>query len=135
MDDGATGCAEPSPTLRGPALSGILPAVSEPVALLTLPDEVTPAQVPALDAEATSSLGVTGARLLVDLERVTFLSSGGLGFLVKLSKRLHDRGGGIALARPRPPVARLLRSVGLELVLPTFSDLGAARAHLDGVAR
>ena len=106
--------------------------MSPPFPVLALPVEVTPEQVPALVARATEALGGAGHHLLVDLGQVVFLSSGGLGFLVKLSKRLHDYGGAIALARPRPAIARLLRSVGLEGVLPSFPDLETAQAYLVG---
>ena len=76
--------------------------MNPPLPVLALPVEVTPEQVPALDSQVAQVLGGTGLHLLVDLREVVFLSSGGLGFLVKLSKRLHDRGGAIALARPGP---------------------------------
>ena len=59
------------------------------------------------------------------------MSSAGLGFLVRVGKSLHERGGGIALARPQPPVSRLLRAVGLDEVLPRFPTLDAAAGWVE----
>ena len=57
-----------------------------------------------------------------------------LGMLVKASKRLHERGGGLALARPQPGIARLLRMVGLARVLPSYPSIDAAAAALTGAS-
>jgi anti-anti-sigma factor len=83
----------------------------------------------ACEREALALLG-DGVRLVVDLSAVVFLASGALGMLVKLSMRLHDRGGGLALAAPPPPVGKTLRTVGLEVVLPSFPTVAGALAHL-----
>ena len=109
-------------------------ATSTPV-LLALPAEVLDTNLSALESEVLRLLGPGGTRLVVDLGQTNFLCSGGLGLLVKLSKRLHDRGGGLALARPRPPLARLLRVVGLDPVLPWFPDIPAAAAHASGARK
>ena len=97
--------------------------------VFALPSDVTTERVeeiePALAAE------IAGAdRLVVDLGVVTFLCSAGLGMLVKASKQLHERGGGLALARPTPAIARLLRMVGLAGVLPVHPSVEAAVAAL-----
>lgn len=105
--------------------------VRKPTPILRLPVEVTNDSIRAVEAEARALLGDHGTRLVVDLADTAFLGSAGLGLLVKVGKRLHDQGGAISLARPRPPVAKLLRAVGLETVLPSFSKLEAAMAHVE----
>jgi anti-anti-sigma factor len=99
--------------------------------VLVLPAEVTITSVAVVERDATALLGEGGARLVVDLGATTFMSSAGLGFLVRVGKSLHERGGGIALARPQPPVARLLRAVGLDEVLPRFQTLDAAAVWVE----
>jgi anti-anti-sigma factor len=99
------------------------------------PPEITADQVPALESGVDRLLGEQGTRVVLDLDQTTFVGSAGLGLLVKLGKRLHDRGGGLALARPRPPVQRLLRVVGLGEVLPYFTGLDEAAEHLRRTAR
>ncbi len=103
-------------------------------AVLPFPSEVTEAVITGLEAAAVRALGDRGTRLVVDLGGTTFLGSAGLGLLVKMGKRLSDLGGGLALARARPPVARLLRAVGLVEVLPHFPSVEPALAHLRGRA-
>jgi anti-anti-sigma factor len=100
--------------------------------VVPFPVEVTQAELPALQAAADAALGPVGTRLVVDLSGTEFLGSGALGLLVRLGKRLHERGGGLALARARAPVERLLHAVGLESVLPHFSGVQAAVDHLTG---
>lgn len=94
------------------------------------PSEMTTARIAACETDAAGRVGDRGAHLVVDLAPVSFLSSGGLGMFVKLSKRLHERGGALALARPQPAIDRILRMVGLESVLPTFPSVEAAARHL-----
>lgn len=101
-----------------------------PPTVLTWPAEVTTGAVVDLEREASAALGDAGTSLVVDLTKTTFLSSGGLGLLVRTGKRLAERGGGLALAHPQAGVARLLRAVGLDAVIPSFSSVEAARAHL-----
>ncbi len=98
--------------------------------VLAWPSEVTSEAVTILEREAGATLGDAGTVLVVDLTKTTFLSSGGLGLLVRTGKKLAERGGGLALAHPQPSVARLLRAVGLDAVIPSFSSVDAARAHL-----
>jgi anti-anti-sigma factor len=105
-------------------------ASSPTPAVLSWPAEVTTDAVAALEREAGSTLGPAGTALVVDLTRTTFLSSSGLGLLVRTGKMLAERGGGLALAHPQPGVARLLRAVGLDAVIPSFSSVDAARTHL-----
>ena len=79
---------------------------------------------------AVAATGEGGTLLIVDLSSAVFLASSGLGMLVKLSMRLHDAGGGLALAAAPTPVARMVRMVGLEAVLPSFPTVEAASRHL-----
>jgi anti-anti-sigma factor len=92
--------------------------------------EVTIDRVQVVEREALAALGEDGSRLVVDLAECKFLCSAGLGFLVKVSKVAHERGGAVALARAMPPLMRLLRAVGLEEVLPHFATLDAASAFV-----
>ena len=100
------------------------------IPVAALPPEVTTDRLEALEDEAEGYVGPEGLHLIVDLAQTTFICSGGLGMLVKISKRLHERGGALALAAAQPPVVRLLRVVGLEGVLPHFASVEAASGFL-----
>jgi anti-sigma B factor antagonist len=99
--------------------------------ILVMPIEVTAATIGVVEQEAVLLLGDGGSRLVVDLGTVTFMSSAGLGLLVRFGKLLHERGGSMALARPRPPVLKLLRAVGLDDVMPQFPNLDAAATWVE----
>jgi anti-sigma B factor antagonist len=69
--------------------------------------------------------------ILLDLEEVTYIDSGGLSVLLATVRRLRDRGW-LGVLQPNPNVRRLLEIVGL-LVDPcfrVFEDKDAAKAAM-----
>lgn len=54
--------------------------------------------------------------VVMDLARVEFVNSAGLGALFQLVQRLRQRGGTLALANVPPNLIRLFRAVGLARV-------------------
>jgi N-acetylglucosaminyldiphosphoundecaprenol N-acetyl-beta-D-mannosaminyltransferase len=71
-----------------------------------------------------------GQILALDLSAVNFLDSSGLGLIVKNFRLLSQRGGGLVLLRPTPPVRALLTTVRLDRVVPIVEDPGDARRAL-----
>ena len=63
-----------------------------------------------------SKLAETHRFVEVDLARVAFIDSDGLGALISVKKRLAARDGQLRLLRPQPPVEQLLRMLHLEQV-------------------
>lgn len=60
--------------------------------------------------------------LLVDLERVTYIDSGGIGALVSMFLHLTKRGGRLKLLRPADRVRRVLQMTRLVDVFEIFED-------------
>ncbi|MEU6441993.1 STAS domain-containing protein [Streptomyces sp. NPDC047046] len=58
-----------------------------------------------------------GRRFLLDLSRVGYLDSGGIGALLAIRRGVLSRGGELAVTEVSPMVARLLRMTGLDEVL------------------
>ncbi len=56
--------------------------------------------------------------IVVDLARVSFMDSQGLGALVRTAVRLRPLEGQLALRSPRPNVCKILEITGLGGVLP-----------------
>jgi anti-sigma B factor antagonist len=56
--------------------------------------------------------------LLVDMEKVEFLDSTGLGVLVGALKKTRQHGGSVRLTCAEGPALRVLRSTGLTKVFP-----------------
>ena len=81
--------------------------------------------------ELISELGKlvdAGARkLIVDCSRLGFISSYGIAVLVRLHKKLAERGGDVKLAALESRVARLIALVGLERVFPIYPNVDDAR--------
>lgn len=99
-------------------------AIIAPVGRLTL---TTAAQL----REAVDDLVANGrARLVVDLGRLEFVDSSGLGALVAGLRSARAAGGDLRLANASPQVATVLRLTNLDRVLRVHED--AASALADG---
>jgi anti-sigma B factor antagonist len=68
-----------------------------------------------------------GARsIVVDLNRVDFLDSTGLGVLVGVHRRLRPLGGRCALACDKEPLLKIFRITALDQVFPLYPSVEAA---------
>ena len=68
------------------------------------------------------------ADLVIDLGNLEFVDSAGLGVLVGIYKRLKQSGQRVAVVRPQPYVARVMRIIKLDRVFELFEDVPAAVA-------
>ena len=68
-----------------------------------------------------------GGAMIVDLSRITFLDSSGLGVLVQAYRTATQRDTRL-LVVVSEPVRKLLRLTGLDTVLDTYDELSAAEA-------
>jgi anti-sigma B factor antagonist len=79
--------------------------------------------------ERLISLVDDGARwIVVDLGRVEFLDSTGLGVLVGALKRLRGAGGGLALVCAQERLLKIFRITGLDRVFTLYGSVDAAVA-------
>ncbi|WP_309383893.1 WecB/TagA/CpsF family glycosyltransferase [Cerasicoccus frondis] len=60
--------------------------------------------------------------LLVDCSKITFIDSSGVTALLVARRRLLERGGGVKIIAPTPPMRRILNVLCLEEFLPEHSD-------------
>jgi len=65
--------------------------------------------------------------VLVDLSKVSYISSIGIPMLIRTAKMVRERGGKLALLNPQRNVTDVLDLVGVTHVIPIFYDLKAAR--------
>jgi anti-sigma B factor antagonist len=72
--------------------------------------------------------------LVLVLPGLAFCDSSGLGVLVGAVKRAKVHGGAVALVETPEHLQRVLRTTGLDVLLPSFGSLEDAWAHLDVVA-
>ena len=105
--------------------------MSEPsIPIIVPPHELTDDTVPVFETLLTPHLDAGSPGIVVDLDEVAFISSGGLGCLVKFGMRLDGQGRRLVLARPDRNVERSLRLIGLQSKLPMFPSLEDALRHV-----
>lgn len=83
------------------------------------------ASAPDLRATIAKNIHEGHTRLILDLGRVPFIDSSGLGALVGGLKQARDAGGDLRIARPLPEVLDLLSLMRLDRILephPTLAD-------------
>lgn len=93
----------------------------------------------ALDMTGTYSVEVAFVRqcdgdnlcVLVDLSKVNYLSSIGIPMLINTAKSVTSRGGKMALLNPQQNVAEVLDIVGIQQIIPIYTDLATATASFN----
>lgn len=83
--------------------------------------------------QAVAEIG-SGQDVIVDMARLVFLDSCGIGALIGAVRRTRELGGTIALAAVRPPVARALDLTGTNRIVTIMPTVEGAMAFLDGSA-
>ncbi len=78
-----------------------------------------------LKLTAHAATGENG-RIIIDLSLVEFIASIGLGTLVTNAKTVRRRGGNLVLLNPQPIVAKVLKSTGIDDIVPVYDDFDAA---------
>lgn len=91
--------------------------------------ELDLATAPKLEA-TLGPLARQGKRVLVELGRVTFIDSTGLGLLVTCAERTRSNGGSLSVRASAPNVLRVFEITGLTQALGVESDeAGTAEAR------
>ena len=80
--------------------------------------------------ECLFGLADSGETLIVDLNRVAFIDSAGLGALVGAARRAAAHGGSLHAVCARPPTRRLLWLTGVDRRIPLAATVeGALMFH------
>jgi anti-anti-sigma factor len=72
----------------------------------------------------------SATKLLIDLEKVTFLGSMGLRSIVLPARAVKSRGGKVVLFAPDEMVESVLKTSGIDAMLPIHHELATAIAAL-----
>jgi anti-sigma B factor antagonist len=74
---------------------------------------------------------VSGSRkkVIVDLAQVTFLASIGIRVLVKAARAIANKGGRFVIYSPTEEARRVLRTTGIDAIIPIVADEAAAVAE------
>ena len=80
-----------------------------------------------IDLKFTTLTATRQAYVIIDLALVDFLSSLGLGTLVRCAKAQFSRHGKVVLLSPQPNVAKVLETTQVDQILPVLYDFDEAR--------
>ena len=69
-------------------------------------------------------------KLIIDMQKVEFLGSMGLRSIVLPARAVHSRGGKVVLLGPNEMVESVLKTSGIDSLLPIRRDLNDAIAEL-----
>jgi anti-anti-sigma factor len=69
-------------------------------------------------------------KLIIDMEKVEFLGSMGLRSIVIPARAVKSRGGKVVLFAPNEMVESVLKTSGIDTLIPVYHDLDAAIAVL-----
>jgi len=88
-----------------------------------------------IDLKFTTLTAAKQAFVIIDLALVDFLSSLGLGTLVRSAKAQMSRQGKVVLLSPQPHVAKVLETTQVDQIVPVLYDFEeACRAVAPGAA-
>lgn len=73
-------------------------------------------------------LAEDGASVLVDLERINYIDSTGIGELVGYFGKFREKGRRLVLVKPAERIRKLLAMAKLDAIFPTYETLEAALA-------
>ncbi len=91
---------------------------------------LTAAVAPDFKQRLSDAVEVGHNRLILDLSRVTFIDSTGLGALVGVLKRIGSRGD-IAVCALQPAVQQMFKLTRMDRVFRIFPDADTALASLE----
>lgn len=81
---------------------------------------------PLLRDEVRDAIQKDGPSLVLDLTELSFMDSSGLSVLIEAWRLATSEGGVVSLAAPQPPVARILRTTGLDRRIKVYPDVDSA---------
>jgi anti-sigma B factor antagonist len=97
------------------------------VCAVTLEGEIDVYTAPRLKEELVSVVESGCPNVIVDMEKVGFIDSSGLGVLVSALRRARERDGVVRIVCTRENILKIFRITGLDKVFPIYGDMADAR--------
>ena len=101
----------------------------EPFEIIEVGGEIDVYTAPRLRETIVEAVDRGCTRLIVDVERVEFLDSTGLGVLVGALKRVRADGGSLDIVCTHERILKIFAITGLDKVFGLHPSIEAARAH------
>lgn len=77
---------------------------------------------PQLETALNRILDEKQTRILIDFNKIDYLSSAGMRLLLSMTKRLKTKGGGLGLFSIHEDVMEIIRMAGFEHILSIYHD-------------
>lgn len=106
--------------------------IGESTCVLQVEGEVDVYTSPQLKQEIVAHIDKGLKHLVVDLSKVEYLDSTGLGVLIGALKRMREVEGDFALVGPGARIQRIFEITGLDKIFdiyPSLEDFGAKEGH------
>lgn len=97
------------------------------VCAVVLEGEIDVYTAPRLKEELVSVVESGCPNVIVDMEKVGFIDSSGLGVLVSALRRARERDGVVRIVCTRDNILKIFRITGLDKVFPIFAEMSEAR--------
>ena len=94
--------------------------------VLSLQGEIDVYTAPRMRQAIVDLIDAGATHIVIDMERVDFLDSTGLGVLVGALKRLRAAGGTFGLVCAKEPLLKIFRITALDQVFPLYDTVEAA---------
>jgi anti-sigma B factor antagonist len=98
-----------------------------PSCIIALSGEVDVYTSPRLKQEIIDAVDSGCLHIVVDLEKLNFIDSSGLGVLVSGLRRVKERGGSLRLVCTKDSILKIFRITGLDKVFPVFAAVDEAQ--------
>ncbi|WP_433499559.1 anti-sigma factor antagonist [Sphaerimonospora sp. CA-214678] len=101
-------------------------SLPDAVVVVAVEGELDLFTAPFLRDEVRDAIQKDGPTLVLDLTDLSFMDSSGLSVLIEAWRLATSEGGIVSLAAPQPPVARILRTTGLDRRIKVYPDVETA---------
>ena len=98
---------------------------------IRLKGDLDSASTPEFDEAIRTHLDAGHSKIILDCQRMGYVSSLGIGSLVALQTRLRRKGGQVKLAAIQGPVMDVMKAVRLDKMFDMYGDLEFARKSFE----
>lgn len=92
------------------------------VAVVRIRENVTFSNTHELKDVLDGAVAAGSGGMVIDLERVSFINSTGIGLIASAFNKLKQRGAHLVLLKPRPEVSRVLKIIGFDTMMKISDD-------------
>ena len=100
-------------------------------ALLSLIGDLDMWTLPAAKERVQGLIDQNKVKVIMDLEKMNYIDSSGLGFFIGTLKKLRDKGGDLILINLNAYIYGIFKLIQLLHIIKTFDTLDEANKHLN----